>query len=92
MHSFVHRIPEAAPPAEESEGKTDAEGEDPGNEEANEEQEAVEPEPEPEATNNEDDEPGMWEETFKTHHDSKPYGEPISFVAEVMYLPNLWEK
>lgn len=20
------------------------------------------------------DEPGMWEETFKTHHDSKPYG------------------
>ena len=21
-----------------------------------------------------DDQPGMWEETFKTHHDSKPYG------------------
>lgn len=22
----------------------------------------------------EPDEPGMWEETYKTHHDSKPYG------------------
>lgn len=22
----------------------------------------------------EPEEPGMWEETFKTHHDSKPYG------------------
>ena len=21
-----------------------------------------------------EDEPGMWEEKFKTHHDSKPYG------------------
>ena len=21
-----------------------------------------------------DEEAGMWEETFKTHHDSKPYG------------------
>lgn len=25
------------------------------------------------------DEEGMWEETFKTHHDSKPYGKLINY-------------
>ena len=26
------------------------------------------------SSNDEPEEPGMWEETFKSHHDSKPYG------------------
>lgn len=25
-----------------------------------------------------EDEEGAWEETFKTHHDSKPYGTPVN--------------
>ena len=33
-----------------------------------------EPVMEPEKEEGEPEEPGMWEETFKTHHDSKPYG------------------
>ncbi|CAF3409540.1 unnamed protein product [Rotaria socialis] len=35
--------------------------------------------------NNEDNEDGMWEETFKTHHDSKPYG-PSSIGVDVNFL------
>ena len=30
-------------------------------------------------SDNGDDEAGMWEETFKTHHDSKPYGAQFLF-------------
>ena len=28
-----------------------------------------------------DDEPGMWEESFKSHSDSKPHGTIMSFTA-----------
>lgn len=31
-------------------------------------------EPEEESNNEPTEEPGLWEETFKTHHDSKPHG------------------
>ncbi len=53
----------------------EAEGDAPGDEEANEE--VAEEEPEAEAVNVEDEEPEMWEETFKTYPDSKPYGEQV---------------
>ncbi len=40
-----------------------------------EEAEDVTEEPEAEAgIDDEEDEPGMWDEMFKTHKDSKPYG------------------
>ena len=32
-----------------------------------------------------DDEPGMWEESFKSHHDSKPYGEILCVCVCKMY-------
>ncbi|CAF4684394.1 unnamed protein product [Rotaria sp. Silwood1] len=35
--------------------------------------------------NNEDNEDGMWEETFKSHHDSKPYG-PSSIGVDINFL------
>lgn len=31
-------------------------------------------EPAPQEDQHNEEEPGLWEETFKTHHDSKPYG------------------
>lgn len=69
MYSIVwlYRVPETQPPEEE--GGSETEGDDPGTTEDIEEK--------VEAANNdiEDDEPGMWEETFKTHTDSKPYGQ-----------------
>lgn len=35
-------------------------------------------------TDNGDDEAGMWEETFKTHHDSKPYGAQFLFKTLIL--------
>ncbi|CAF1331590.1 unnamed protein product [Rotaria sordida] len=35
--------------------------------------------------NTEDNEDGMWEETFKSHHDSKPYG-PSSIGVDINFL------
>lgn len=44
-------------------------------EEGEKEEEGGSEEPvEPDMDDREPEEPGMWEETFKTHHDSKPYG------------------
>ena len=40
-----------------------------------------------------DDEPGMWEETFKSYHDSKPHGEFSSGRMTgvfSLYLPSLY--
>lgn len=34
----------------------------------------------------EEEEPGMWEETFKTHHDSKPYGWHVHITHLVRHL------
>ena len=33
-----------------------------------------------------DDEPGMWEETFKSHSDSKPYGGCYFSYTKVYYF------
>ncbi len=58
-------------PVETPTEEPEAEGDDPGDLETNEDQE--------EQTNDgEQEEEGMWEETFKTHYDSKPYGEILS--------------
>lgn len=32
-----------------------------------------------------EDEPGMWEENFKEHHDSKPNGNNNVFLREMFY-------
>ena len=32
-----------------------------------------------------EDEPGMWEENFKEHHDSKPNGNNNIFLREMFY-------
>ena len=32
-----------------------------------------------------EDEPGMWEENFKEHHDSKPNGNNNVFLREIFY-------
>ncbi|CAF4356522.1 unnamed protein product, partial [Adineta steineri] len=39
----------------------------------------------PAENNAEDNEDGMWEETFKSHHDSKPHG-PSSIGIDVNFL------
>ena len=40
---------------------------------------------EEEPAQQEEEEPGMWEESFKTFHDSKPYGEnQSSYFADNM--------
>ena len=62
----------------------EAEGDAPGDEETNEKGE--EEEPEAEAVNVEDDEPGTWEETFKTYPDSKPYGEQVPLCDRLSSL------
>ena len=33
----------------------------------------------------EEEQPGLWEETFKTHHDSKPYGMSVTVCVSIMY-------
>ena len=45
---------------------------------------AENPEAKEETTPKEDDEPGMWEETFKSHVDSKPYG-PTSVGVDISF-------
>ncbi len=77
-HFNVHR----EPPVPEEE-VPEAEGDAPGDEEANEE--VAEEEPEAEAVNVEDEEPEMWEETFKTYPDSKPYGEQYLVLYIIVY-------
>jgi len=68
------------PQSEEEGGEDEGEGgEEGGNEPAVEEDEPVTPEP---AT--EEDEPGSWEETFKTHTDSKPHG-PSSVGMDISF-------
>ncbi len=71
---------------EASEQKDTGEEVNPEEEKKNEEEEEEEMKDEDEDDEDDDDdddeaegvdngeEPGMWEETFKTHHDSKPYG------------------
>ena len=70
----MYRFMPTAPPPPEDEDE-DNEGDDPDKEGDNEEQvveeEKAEDVPPVEGG---DDEPGMWEETFKSHSDSKPYG------------------
>ena len=34
----------------------------------------------------EEEEPGMWEESFKTFHDSKPYGKNLTFQITCHFL------
>lgn len=43
----------------------------------------------PPPTDGGDKEAGMWEETFKTHHDSKPYGVCVRVRACVLELANV---
>ena len=70
MVTCVDRFVPTAPPAEEGDG----EGDNPDQEGDNEDQQEKEEEDVP-PVEGADDEPGMWEETFKSHADSKPYGE-----------------
>lgn len=77
----MHRVPPPPPPSESppvegEEGEDIAEaipeeGEHPV---PSEEEESIEAAMDEEEDDGDSDEPGMWEETFKTHHDSKPYG------------------
>ena len=67
-------LPTPAPPSEDG-------GEDGDNPDSEDDNEEAEPEKEVNPDGVEDaapvegdDEPGMWEETFKSHSDSKPYG------------------
>ena len=59
-----------APPPEEGDG----EGDNPDQDGDNEEQQEKKVEDVPPIEGDEE-EPGMWEESFKSHSDSKPYGE-----------------
>ena len=64
---------------EKEDNPPESEGDDPDNQEPNVDQEveegAVTDEgQEVEEAKEEEDEPGMWDEMFKTHKDSKPYG------------------
>ncbi len=64
MSRHVDRVFVATPtPTEAEDGATETVNEEDLNENSEEE-----------PTQSSNDEPGMWEETFKTHHDSKPYG------------------
>ncbi len=65
---------------EDEEDTPEDEEDAPEGEDANE----VTEEPKPEAAKEEEaDEPDMWEETFKTHKDSKPYGKYCKRAALV---------
>ncbi|XP_064403614.1 neutral alpha-glucosidase AB-like [Halichondria panicea] len=81
LMNFEHYRNKKEPPVQEEE-VPEAEGDAPGDEEANEE--VAEEEPEAEAVNVEDEEPEMWEETFKTYPDSKPYG-PSSVGLDISF-------
>ena len=71
--SFRVFFPTPTETEEASEGETH-EGEEEGDKEG-------EGEESPQAQSN--GEPGMWEETFKTHHDSKPYGKEHCLFVRV---------
>ena len=82
MALYIHPfrfLPTPAPPSEDEGEMNDDDGDNPDSDDDN---EKAEPEEEVhsdggvEAAPVEgDDEPGMWEETFKSHSDSKPYGQ-----------------
>ena len=63
------------PTSEDKGGKNEEDGENPDSEVDNEEAKPVNPAGGEEfAPVEDDDEPGMWEEIFNSHYDSKPYG------------------
>lgn len=71
-------LPTPAPPSEDGGENNEEDGDNPDSDGDNEE---AEPQEEVNSDGGEDvapvegdDEPGMWEETFKSHSDSKPYG------------------
>ena len=69
-------MPTPAPPPEDG-GENGEDGDNPDSDGDNEEVEPHEeanPDGEDVAPVEGDEEPGMWEETFKSHSDSKPYG------------------
>ena len=79
--------PPVQPPPETKEDKEeDEDGDDDRNdddeddddedeeEEEDDEEEEIQIKPTAVEYDGDEDEPGMWEEKFKTHHDSKPYG------------------
>ena len=84
-------MPTPAPPPEDGGEDNGEDGDDPDsdgdNEEAEPQEEAV-----PDAGGEDvvpvegDEEPGMWEETFKSHSDSKPYGRCIHFSLRMCYI------
>lgn len=72
-------MPTPAPPPEDGGENDEGDGDNPDSDDDNEEaepQEEVVPDGgvEDVAPVEGDEEPGMWEETFKSHSDSKPYG------------------
>ena len=69
-------VPTAPPPPEDEGEGDDKEGDDDDDVQLVKETEADsgKEEEEPPPVVGGDDEPGMWEETFKSHSDSKPYG------------------
>ena len=80
-------LPTPAPPSEDEGEKNEDDGDNLDSEGDNEE---VEPEEEVHPDGGEgaapvegDDEPGMWEETFKSHSDSKPYGGYLNCIVGI---------
>ena len=85
IHTYSPPVQESEETTEEQllperEGEEKGEGETEG-EEKGEGEEVDEPPPPTEHT----DEPDMWEENFKGHHDSKPYGGYIVSGGVVTY-------
>ena len=99
MHTHTHSPPvtesneddtQAQQDTEEegNDGKSEGEGGEEGGEEVMSEEEGGDSE-----SVEVEDEPGMWEETFKTHSDSKPYGEEeaehqLAFLSSYV----VWER
>lgn len=70
----VRFVPTAPPPPEDEGEGDDKEDSDEGRDDDEQLQKEAKEEEEPPPVVGGDDEPGMWEETFKSHSDSKPYG------------------
>ena len=73
-------VPEPTETKDEEQDEEQDEELDEQDEEQNEEQDESKEEIRPE-----EEQPGLWEETFKTHHDSKPYGMSVTVCVSIMY-------
>lgn len=94
VRAMVYFLLNSPPPKvqEEEDNQPESEGDDPDNQEPNEDLEEAGAETnegqEMEAAKEEeeDDEPGMWDEMFKTHRDSKPYGMGAVVIITCLHL------